>query len=150
MIIFINSIGSEIKELKENRPPSPFLSATAEPGLSKSSAPYIDPMATPQPGQEDKDKRWRPEEIGEFDGTGDVTAFIDRIKTVASHKSVRLVQTNIVTLLKKKAFNWYHYESENHVQMGLNKSTSIDPWCQALNNRFRPNYRELMIQLEST
>ena len=130
-----------------SRPPSPLL-VTTELVLLKSPAPYINPIVTLQLGQEDK--RWRLEEIGEFNSTGDITAFIDRIKTVVANKSVRLVQTNIVTLLKKKAFNWYHYEMEKYIQMGLNSSISIDLWCQALGARFKLNYRELITQLETT
>ena len=47
-----------------------------------------------------EDKRWRPEDIGYFDGTGNAQAFVDRIKSVSDHKGHRLVQANLVTLFK--------------------------------------------------
>ena len=53
------------------------------------------------------DKRWRPEEVGYFDGSGDVYAFIDRLSSIVTNKGVRLVQINLVTVLKDKVFNWY-------------------------------------------
>ena len=54
-----------------------------------------------------EDKRWRPEEIGQFDGTGDVIAFVDRIRSVVTLKASKIVQANLITLLKDVAFNWY-------------------------------------------
>ena len=38
------------------------------------------------------DKRWRPDDIGEFDGTGDVYAFVDRIRSIADLKGHHHVQ----------------------------------------------------------
>ena len=52
-----------------------------------------------------EDKRWRPEEIGSFDDTGDVYAFTDRLASIAELKTPKLIQTNLVTLLKGTAFN---------------------------------------------
>ena len=102
---------------------------------------------TPQPTD---DKRWRPEEIGQYNGTGDVYAFTDRIASIAELKGPKLIQTNLVTVLKGVAFNWYHYELTDVVKWALNTSESINPWCQALIERFRPTQSELISQLEST
>ena len=118
------------------------------------------PQMTPQPSQQGtsttivpapqpEDKRWRPEEIGEFDGTGNVQAFVDRIRSVASHKGHRLVQTHLDTVLKETAFNWYHYELEDGFKLGLNQATSIGPWCTAILKRFGPRYTDLITQLEA-
>lgn len=96
-----------------------------------------------------EDKRWRPEEIGYFDGTGDVYAFTDRMTSIAANKSIKLIQANLVTLLKDKALNWYHYELQSHIKFAYNTSTSIEPWCQALIERFGPSHAELMSQLEA-
>ena len=143
LIGVMTSLNSRVGELEaKSRPPSPFLS---QPGTQPATVPgqsAVQPVAT-------DNKRWRPEEVGTFDGTGDVMAFIDRIKIVAANKSVRLVQTNITTVLKETAFNWYRYELEEHVKLGLNTSTTIEPWCQALAIRFQPNHRDLMTQLEA-
>ena len=102
-------------------------------------------VSTPQ----SEDKRWRPEEIGEFDGTGNVQAFVDRIQSVAIHKGHRLVQTHLDTVLKETAFNWYHYELTNGDKLGLNRATSIGPWCTAILKRFGPRYTDLITQLEA-
>ena len=122
------------------------------------------PQQTPYPNQSDQsvsqpipsppaeaDKRWRPEEIGNFDGTGDVIAFVDRIRSVAKLKGHRLVQANLVTLLKDVAFNWYHYELSEHTrELSLNAATSIEPWCLALIARFQQSHSQLISQLESS
>ena len=98
-----------------------------------------------------EDKRWRPEDVGYFDGTGDVYAFIDRLKSVANNKNkgVNLVQTNLITVLKDKAFNWYHYELSDHTKWGYNTNVLIDPWCDALVDRFGPSHKELVARLEA-
>ena len=106
------------------------------------------PPATPQSISDDK--RWRPDEIGQFDGTGDVYAFTDRIASIAELKGSKLIQTNLVTVLKGVAFNWYHYELTNVIKWALSTSDSINPWCQALIERFRPTQSDLLSQLEST
>ena len=40
-----------------------------------------------------EDKRWRPEEIGYFDGIGDVYAFVDRLSSIATNtnRGVKLI-----------------------------------------------------------
>ena len=107
------------------------------------------PQALPtQPATSD-DKRWRPEEVGYFDGSGDVYAFTDRLSSIATNKGVRLVQTSLVTVLKDTAFNWYQYELTDVTKWALNTNALIDPWCQALIERFGPNHSELMSQLEA-
>ena len=55
-----------------------------------------------------------------------------------------------MTVLKEVAFNWYHYELPNVVKWALNTNESINPWCQALIERFGPTQSELMSQLESS
>ena len=118
------------------------------------------PQMTPQASQQGtqqatqpvlEDKRWRPEDVGYFDGTGDVYAFIDRLKSVATNKSkgVNLVQTNLVTVLKDKAFNWYHYELSAETKGIYNMNILIDPWCDALIERFGPSHKELVARLEA-
>ena len=77
-------------------------------------------------------------------------AFTDRIASIAELKGSKLIQTNLVTVLKGVAFNWYHYELTNVVKWALNTSDSINPWCQALIERFRPTQSELLSQLELT
>ena len=52
-----------------------------------------------------EDKRWRPEEIELFDDIGDVYAFTNRLASIAELKTPKLIQTNLVTLLKGTAFN---------------------------------------------
>ena len=122
--------------------PSPQL--TPHPNQSMLAQPITSPPA-------ESDKRWRPDDIGEFDGTGDVQAFVDRIRSVASLKGYRLVQTNLVTLLKGVAFNWYHYELSDHTKdLSLNAASSIEPWCLALIARFKQSHSELISQLEAS
>ena len=109
---------------------------------------------TPQSNaiSQSEDKRWRPEEIGYFDGLkdADVYAFTDRLIAIAVFKTPKLIQSNIVTLFKGVAFNWYHYELADMVKWALNTSETIDPWCQALIERFKPTQSDLISQLEAT
>ena len=106
--------------------------------------------ATPQPTSENK--RWCPEEIGQFDGSkdADVYAFTDRLASIAELKGPKLIQINLVTVLKGVAFKWYHYELTDEVKWALNSNESINPWCQALIERFGPTLSDLISQLEST
>ena len=99
-----------------------------------------------------EDKRWRPEEVGYFDGDATkVYAFTDRLTSVATNKfhGVKLIQMNLVTVLQGVAFNWYHYEIKDHIKEAYNTSASINPWCQALIERFGPSHEALMSELES-
>ena len=118
---------------------------------NETSTPQAVPATQPIAVQHD-DKRWRPEEIGYFDGSGDVYAFTDRLTSIATSKSVKLVQTNLVTLFPNKdiatAFNWYHYELPDSIKEAYNTSTSINPWCLALIERFGPSQNDLITQLE--
>lgn len=68
---------------------------------------------------------------------------------MAFNKGAKLVVTNISTLLKEKAFNWYQYELPEVTKWALNSSLILDPWCQALIERFRPSHSDLMTQLEA-
>ena len=114
----------------------------------QTTVPQTTSQAT-QPATQGEDKRWRPEEIGYFDGTGDVFAFTDRLTSTATRKSVKLVQSNLVTLLKDKAFKWYQYELADITKWALNTNELIEPWCQALIERFGPDHTDLMTQLEA-
>ena len=87
-------------------PVVPSGSPQTTPLAPQTTAPQSTPQAT-QPASQGEDKRWRLEEIGYFDGTDDVFAFTDRLSSTAVRKSVKLVQSNLVTLLKDKAFKWY-------------------------------------------
>ena len=124
-----------------SRPPTPNLPTVP------SQTPQTTPQTTRPATQEDM--RWRPEEIGYFDGTGDVFAFTDRLSSTAARKSVKLVQSNLVTLLKDKAFKWYQYELADVTKWALNTNQFIDPWCRALIERFGPDHADLMTQLEA-
>ena len=148
MMEMMKNITTRLEAL-ETRSPNP---APAYPIVS--SAPDTSASHAPQPqstqsitGQEDK--RWRPEEIGYFDGTGDVYAFVDRLSSIATNKGVKLIQTNLVTLFKDTAFNWYHYELSDVTKWALNTNALLDPWCQALIERFGPSHSKLMTQLEA-
>lgn len=115
-------------------------------------APQMTPQQSHQPPQviqpAHEDKRWRPEEVGYFDGTGDVYTFIDRLNSVAANKGVKLVQTNLITTLKDKAFNWYHYELSKDTKDIYNLNALITLWCNAFIARFGPSHKELVARLE--
>ena len=122
-----------------------------------SPAPQMTPQQSIQPPQhqsipssQSEDKRWRPEEIGEFDGDGDVYAFTDRMATIAETKGVKLVQANVSTLFKKKAFKWWQYEVPDHIKFALRTNLSINPWIKALHDRFGPDHTQLMSELDTT
>ena len=139
-------MNSKIAESR-SRPSSPAPQQLSSPPSSNQATQSATQPITVQPAE---DKRWRPEEIGSFDGTGDMYAFTDRLASIAELKTPKLIQTNLVTLLKGTAFNWYHYELVNDAKWALNASASIDPWCQALIRRFGPSHSDLISQLESS
>ena len=134
-----------IKNELRARPVTPNPTLQPTPQANQTTQPI-----TVQPAVE-SDKRWRPEEIGSFDGTGDadVYAFTDRLASIAELNPPKLVQINLVTLLKDTAFNWYHYERANETKWALNASTSIDSWYQALIRRFRSIHSDRIGQLET-
>ena len=132
-----------------SRPPTPILpTAPGETPTPQSTTPHTTVQAT-HPATQGEDKRWRPEEVGYFDGTGDVIAFTDRLYSTASQKGVKLVQGNLVSVLQLTAFNWYHYELSQETKGVYNLNTRIDPWCDALIKRFGPTHSQLMTQLEA-
>ena len=137
-------------EANRSRPSSPAPQMTPQQSTQSQSQSTPKAVQATQPAAvQSDDKRWRPEEIGYFDGSSDkVYAFTDRLTSVAASKSVKLIQTNLVTVLQETAFSWYHIELEDHIRFAYNTSTSIDPWCQALIRRFGPTQNELMKQLE--
>lgn len=151
LIGMVTSLTTRVQALETSTtPPVGIPTPPAAPQDTQPSQPS-QPQAssTIVPAPQSDDKRWRPEEIGEFDGTGDVYAFTDRMKNVAFNKGAKLVVTNISTLLKEKAFNWYQYELPEVTKWALNSSLILDPWCQALIERFRPSHSDLMTQLEA-
>ena len=128
------------------------LKATSRPQSRSTTPQPTGSTTTPQPTQpatQGEDKRWRPEEVGYFDGTGDVFAFTDRLTSVATHKGVKLVQGNLVSVLQATAFNWYHYEVTKQDRDINNMNLSIEPWCKSLIERFGPTHSQLMTQLEA-
>ena len=139
-------MNSKIAESR-SRPSSSAPQQLSSPSSSNQATQSATQSITVQPAE---DKRWRPEEIGSFDGIGDVYAFTDRLASIAELKTPKLIQTNLVTLLKGTAFNWYHYELVDDVKWALNASASIDSWCQALIRRFGLSYSDLISQLESS
>ena len=159
----LSSLTLEVKSLKESmntrldvlEARSPSSSPPMTPQYStptNSSQESLNHTATSSPTEQpvpQEDKCWIAEEIGYFDGSGDVYTFTDRLTTVAANKSVKLIKTNLVTLLQDKALCWYHYEIEDHLKVAYNCSPSIDPWCQALIERFELSHHELMSQLEA-
>ena len=94
-------MNSKIAESR-SRSSSPAPQQPSPPSSNQATQLATQPI-TVQPAAEDK--RWRPEEIGSFDGTGDVYAFTDRLASIAELKTPKLIQTNLVTLLKGIAFN---------------------------------------------
>ena len=127
-----------------SRPPTPTPQTTTPQPTEQTTTPQAI-----QPATQGEDKRWRPEEVGYFDGTGDVFAFTDRLTSITTHKGVKLVQSNLVTVLQATAFNWYHYEVPKDKKDMHNRNVSIKPWCKALIERFGPTYSQLMTQLEA-
>ena len=70
----LNTVNAEMEALKAtSRSPTP------QPKETTTQQPTA-PQTTPP----EADKRWRPEEVGYYDGTGDMFAFIDRLRSTAS------------------------------------------------------------------
>ena len=135
-----------------SRPSSP-VQQTATPQYTP-QAPQMTPQQSNQPITQattvHEDKRWRPEDVGYFNGDSKkVIVFTDRLTSIATSKGVKLVQTNLVTVLQETAFNWYHYELSQHVKLGYDSSQTIEPWCQALIKRFGPSHSDLVSELEA-
>ena len=147
----MNTMNTRLESLEaRSRPSTPAPQQLSSPPHSNQGTQSTAQPIIVQSAQSAEDKRWRPEEIGSFDGTGDVYAFTDRLASIAELKTPKLIQINLVTLLKGTAFNWYHYELVDDAKWALNASASIDPWCQALIRRFGPSHSDLISQLESS
>ena len=76
-------------------------------------------------------------------------AFVNRLSSIITNKGIKLIQTNLITLFKNTAFNWYHYELSNVIKWTLNTNALLNSWCQTLIERFGFNHSKLMIQLEA-
>ena len=74
--------------------------------------------------------------------------FIDRLKSVISNKSVKLIQINLITVFKDKTFNWYYYEFSEHIKWGYNINIFIDAWCNAFIKRFEFSHKKLIARLK--
>ena len=103
-------------------------------------------------------KRWRPKVVGEFDGTGDVHAFIERIRSVADQKGYRLLQARLVSPLKEitkdgrkssEYIGFYYDRDSDYLDLPLD-ATSLDPWCLALVGRIIQSHSEPTTQSESS
>ena len=151
------ALTTEINELKERRSPSPALSERRR----------RDPSYSVEPPDSDKGKeketstsavvtsekdRFRVEELGYFDGTGDVYAFVDRLKTVSKIKTIKLVKDHLVLCFmnpagSNEAYNWWTSEMTGTAQRKLLKNDEIDLLCDALKSRFGIPEHQLLNQL---
>ena len=111
----MDAMEARSRQSTPNLPTAPSDTPTPQGNTPQTTVQTTTPQPT-QPAAQGEDKRWRPEEVGYFDGTGDVFAFTDRLTSIATHKSVKLVQTNLVTVLQSTAFNWYQYEIPNTIK----------------------------------
>lgn len=96
--------------------------------------------------------RFRIEELGYFDGTGDVYAFIDRLRTVSKVKTDKLIQEHITLSFmnpsgSNEAYNWWISELSNDTRKYLLNAKSINPVCDALQKRFGLPEHQLLDQL---
>ena len=148
--VIINTINKRIEVLEAK---SPIQQATPQGTTPQGTTPQpTRSTTTPQPTQpatQGEDKRQRPEEVGYFDGTGDIIAFTDHLYSTASQKGVKLVQGNLVLVLQATAFNQYYYELDHDTKGIYNLNTRIDPQCETLIKRFGPTYSQLITQLEA-
>ena len=101
---------------------------------------------TQRPPAQQPIDRFRPEEIGYFEGN-DVQAFVDRVRTVALAKTPRLILNNISTLLRGVPLKWYLYELQEVTKFALINAPSVEPFCEALKARFAPEAPELVAKL---
>lgn len=83
--------------------------------------------------QAPSDNRWRSEDIGTFDpAEDDVDFFVDRARMIIpSLKGHRLVQANIVTLLKGNVVNWFQYELRDNEDVHMQYGANIERCCTA-------------------
>lgn len=97
--------------------------------------------------------RFRVEELGYFDGTGDVYAFVDRIETVARVKTGKLVKDHVVLSFmnpsgSNEAYNWWTSELTSNGRKDLiYGSKTMAPLCDALISRFGTPEHQLLKQL---
>ena len=109
----IEGMNTRIEALEaRSRPPTPILPAAP----SETPTPQTttqQPEITPP----EADKQWRPEKVGYFDGTSDVFALTDRLRSTASQKGVNLEQINLILVLKLTAFNWYQHEGRDNTKV---------------------------------
>ena len=81
----------------------------------------------PETTPPEANKQWAPEKVGYFDGTSDVSAFTNRLRSTTSQKGVNLEQINLVSVLKLTAFKWYQYKVPDTTEVTYNLNTRIAP-----------------------
>ena len=87
--------------------------------------------------------RQRIEEVGHFDGTGNVYIFIDRFESVVIIKSLKLIFNNIVTCFLKdndsglnKVYNWWIFELSKDSRKKIVYYGNLIPLYNILTKRF--------------
>ena len=103
-------------------------------GRQTASAQAADDAKTTRSSEMD---RWRVEEVGYFDGSGDVYEFMNRLNSIGSIKPPRLISKNIVTcFLKdgglKEAYNWWIKEINFNIRKILQVQNYLGPFVPHL------------------
>ena len=113
--------------------------------LPASAPPPASAPAPKQSPQPTTDNRWRPEEIGYFNGSSaEVTAFVSRLRDIAAIKGPKIIQQNLVTILTDEALGWYQDELAPHRKLAYSSAPNIKPLCEALLARFQPSRSSLL------
>ena len=91
------------------------------------------------------------EEVGYFDGTGNVYTFIDRLESVIAMKSPKLILNNIVTYFLKdndngsnKTYNWWISELSKDSRKKIVYYGNLIPLYNTLTKRFGISENQLL------
>ena len=118
-------------------------------GLLAARGPPVEP-ATNAPIKAPPE-RFRADEIGFFDDSGDPYLYAARLREVALAKeNPRYVLNNLSVLLTGQAFNWLMYELADGHRLLLTNQQSVEPFCEALIDRFAKQRSQLLEELRAT
>ena len=114
----------------------------------RSPSPYHRSNTVP-PNPSATSVRWRPEDLGYFNGQkDDVHTWVDRIRELVALKGSPVVQANLSLSLREEAENWYHHELTKQQKWELlDPESGIEPWIAALTHRFEMDPVEILAKL---
>lgn len=94
-------------------------------------------------------ERFRADEVGYFNGSGDPHVYAARLREISLLRGARYVLNNLSVLLTDRAFNWFMYEITDGHRLLLTNQQIVQPFCEALIDRFGKQQSQLLEELRA-